>query len=372
MRIFNVGEVIYNTYEVLELVNTGGMGNIYKVRHLKIPKIFALKQLKLEGYKNLFIESFISEISILNSLRHPNISRFYDSFYFNQNFFYVMEFIEGSDIKTYFSNGFDEEKLIKYFIMSLNAIDYLHSKSIIHRDIKPSNIMIDKNLNIVKIIDFGISNFLKRNMVFVSPGYSPPEQYQSTSPHPTNDIFSLGVTFLEIISGVKPYNQKNHFDPSFHRDYVNYSINQAKSKISNTMIDVITKCVEIDQSKRFQNISDIISYLNQWNIKIDNSYLVNFYTNLAKSQKIFDEIEEKIKINITKNFLNYEIQKNMDIMIIKIFDMNEITIYFILEDSKLSVYYISTFSRQIIEQIDMESLDIDKLLSRVLEVGGIV
>ncbi|MCX7758162.1 MAG: serine/threonine protein kinase [bacterium] len=370
MKVFNTGEIIFNTYEILELLNSGGMGNVYKVRHLKIPKIFAIKQLKLEHYKNLFIESFISEISILRLIKYPNISKFYDSFYFNNNFFYVMEFIEGEDIKTYFrkNNDLPEEKILKYFIMSLNAIDYLHSKSIIHRDIKPSNIMVDFQNDSVKIIDFGISNFLNNNIVFVSPGYSPPEQYQKLPPQPYNDIFSLGMTFLEIISNIKPFEQKSNFDKELHKSYLEKATEKSKEKISDMFLKVLLKCVELDPSKRFQTISEIISTLNKDNLKIDNTYLIEFNKYIEKVEMISKNIEKIFQDTFAKNFMGYEIQKSVDMMIIKIFDINEISIFFIFNQQELLIYLVPSLSKgSLVEKVDLENIDEKNILAKVLQ-----
>ncbi|MFN3477876.1 MAG: serine/threonine-protein kinase, partial [bacterium] len=280
MRIFNPGEIIFNTFEVIELLNSGGMGNVYKVRHLKIPFVFALKQLKLpfKESKDIMIQSFISEISILRSLKHPNISKFYDSFYSNGNFFYVMEFIEGKDIKSFFNdlNDISEERILKYFYMCLNAVEYLHSRNIIHRDIKPSNIMIDFIQDVVKIIDFGIANFLGGNVTFVSPGYSPPEQYQNLPYKPYNDIFSLGITFLEIISGVKPKEQNFYFNNILHNEFIVIVKDLARKKISQRFLDILLRCVETNPENRFQTVNEIILELTRNNFKIDNLYLANF------------------------------------------------------------------------------------------------
>lgn len=373
MKLFQTGEIILNTYEVLELLNSGGMGNVYKAKHLKIPKVFAIKQLKLDQYKSLFIGSFISEISILRSLKHPNISKFYDSFYFNDNFFYVMEFIEGEDIKTFFKNNPDlsEERILKYFIMSLNAIDYLHSKSIIHRDIKPSNVLIDFKKDMVKIIDFGISNFLNRNIVFVSPGYSPPEQYHTFPPKPYNDIFSLGMTFLEALSCQKPYEQKNTFDREIHKKYVENAVEKIKNKVSQSFLDIILKCVESEPEKRFQQISEIMEKLRSEKFTIDNTYLIEFNNYLEYVEKVFQKVEETFREKLGRNLIELEIEKSVDMMVIKIFDMNQLSIFLIFDLQEILVYVVPYLSKGFLAiKADMQKVGEDELVAELLKIAG--
>lgn len=374
-RIFKEGEIIFNTYEVVELLNSGGMGNVYKVKHLKIPKFFALKQLKVEQYRSVFIESFISEISILKFLKHPNIAKYYDSFYYNNNFFYVMEFIEGTDIRDFFKKKHvDEERIYKYFIMSLNAIDYLHSKSIIHRDIKPSNILIDYETDMIKVIDFGISNLLSSQVVFVSPGYSPPEQYQKLPPQPFNDIFSLGMTFLELISEIKPENHKNGFDILTHQKYVETAINKSKDRVSPKFLDILRKCVEIDCSlnKRFQNTQEIISKLANYNFKIDNAYIVDFYEYINKVESFFDKVENLFKEYFGKRFIGNEIQRAVDMMIIKVVDTFDFSVFLFFEGKKLMVYLVPFLGKPVlVDEQEMDKLE-ENVILKAMEIGGLV
>jgi len=368
MKTLNKGEVIFNTYEVLDLIDQGGMGNIYKVKHLKIPKIFALKQLKIESNKDILLSSFISEISILNRIKHPNILKIYDSFHYKDNFFYTMEFIEGQNIKKYFlQNDIQEEKILKYFSMSINALNYLHSKSIIHRDIKPSNILIDNLQDIVKIIDFGISNIVNRDFIFLTPGYSPPEQYQKEQPKPENDIFSLGITFLEILSQSKP--PENLID---YEKYIKESLLKAREKVSESFLDIIKKCVEIDINKRFKNTQQIISILSQ-KFKIDNQYIAEFNQHYQKVEKIINLIERKIESSFKKGF--YEVSKFVDILLIKVFEINEFSIYFLFERESIEIYFSSYFEKStLMEKIsypDLES-DLEFVIEKTLHTGGTI
>jgi serine/threonine protein kinase len=382
IKIYNKGEIIVNTYEILELINSGGMGNVYKVKHNEIDKFFALKQLKiLENIsdKRILIESFISELSILTSLKHPNIIKYYDSFFYNDDFFYVMEYIEGINIKDYFNNlgneDNKEEIAINFLFQALEALAYIHKKNIIHRDIKPSNLLIT-NDNILKMIDFGISKSIRKDIVFVSPGYSPPEQLLNLQPCPTNDIFSLGITFLEILSNLKPPSNIKE-----NKEYINYiktCNNNLNSKISNSLLEILNKMVEYDYKKRYQSTDDIKTDLLKNSFKFNTNYITDFYMKIQKISEIFEIIENILNNNLKMLVIGeVNLKKTIDIMEYTIYNGNNLKIIFDIKEEKnnqfLVIYLIKQFLKPLIlSKINIEDFKedfvneiIDKLRSEV-------
>jgi serine/threonine protein kinase len=382
IKIYNKGEIIVNTYEILELINSGGMGNVYKVKHNEIDKFFALKQLKiLENIsdKRILIESFISELSILTSLKHPNIIKYYDSFFYNDDFFYVMEYIEGINIKDYFNNlgneDNKEEIAINFLFQALEALAYIHKKNIIHRDIKPSNLLIT-NDNILKMIDFGISKSIRKDIVFVSPGYSPPEQLLNLKPCPTNDIFSLGITFLEILSNLKPPSNIKE-----NKEYINYiktCNNNLNSKISNSLLEILNKMVEYDYKKRYQSTDDIKTDLLKNSFKFNTNYITDFYMKIQKISEIFEIIENILNNNLKMLVIGeVNLKKTIDIMEYTIYNGNNLKIIFDIKEEKnnqfLVIYLIKQFLKPLIlSKINIEDFKedfvneiIDKLRSEV-------
>jgi serine/threonine protein kinase len=382
IKIYNKGEIIVNIYEILELINSGGMGNVYKVKHNEIDKFFALKQLKiLENIsdKRILIESFISELSILTSLKHPNIIKYYDSFFYNDDFFYVMEYIEGINIKDYFNNlgneDNKEEIAINFLFQALEALAYIHKKNIIHRDIKPSNLLIT-NDNILKMIDFGISKSIRKDIVFVSPGYSPPEQLLNLQPCPTNDIFSLGITFLEILSNLKPPSNIKE-----NKEYINYiktCNNNLNSKISNSLLEILNKMVEYDYKKRYQSTDDIKTDLLKNSFKFNTNYITDFYMKIQKISEIFEIIENILNNNLKMLVIGeVNLKKTIDIMEYTIYNGNNLKIIFDIKEEKnnqfLVIYLIKQFLKPLIlSKINIEDFKedfinkiIDKLRSEV-------
>ena len=382
IKIYNKGEIIVNTYEILELINSGGMGNVYKVKHNEIDKFFALKQLKILeniSVKRILIESFISELSILTSLKHPNIIKYYDSFFYNDDFFYVMEYIEGINIKDYFNNLGDEDNkeeiAINFLFQALEALAYIHKKNIIHRDIKPSNLLIT-NDNILKMIDFGISKSIRKDIVFVSPGYSPPEQLLNLQPCPTNDIFSLGITFLEILSNLKPPSNIKE-----NKEYINYiktCNSNLNSKISNSLLEILNKMVEYDYKKRYQSTEDIKTDLLKNSFKFNTNYITDFYMKIQKISEIFEIIENILNNNLKMLVIGeVNLKKTIDIMEYTIYNGNNLKIIFDIKEEKnnqfLVIYLIKQFLKPLIlSKINIEDFKedfvneiIDKLRSEV-------
>ena len=364
IKIYNKGEIIVNTYEILELINSGGMGNVYKVKHNKIDKFFALKQLKiLENItdKRILIESFISELSILTSLKHPNIIKYYDSFFYNDDFFYVMEYIEGINIKDYFNNlkseDNKEEIAINFLFQALEALAYIHKKNIIHRDIKPSNLLIT-NDNILKMIDFGISKSIRKDIVFVSPGYSPPEQLLNLQSCPTNDIFSLGITFLEILSNLKP--PENIKENKEYTNYIKTCNNNLNSKISNSLLEILNKMVEYDYKKRYQSIDDIKTDLLKNNFKFNTNYITDFYMKIQKISEIFEIIENILNNNLKMLVIGeVNLKKTIDIMEYTIYNGNNLKIIFDIKEEKNKQFLVIYLIKQFLKPLILTKINID-------------
>ncbi len=380
IRIYSKGETLGNTYEILELINSGGMGNVYKVKHNKINKILALKQLKILDYitdKRILIESFISEVSILISLRHPNIAKYYDSFFYNDDFFYVMEYIDGFNIKDYFFyNSLKEAKeeiVINLLFQALEALDYIHQKNIIHRDLKPSNLLIT-NKNILKIIDFGISKSIRKDLVFSTPGYSPPEQISNIESLPANDIFSLGITFLELLSNLTP--PPNIKEINEYNNYIRMCNNSLKLVISKPLLDIFNNMVEYDYKKRYQNIDSIKKDLLKNGFKFDNNYITNFNIKVQKISEIFNLIENNLNNNLKKLNLMGEInlKKNIDIMEYTIYNGNNLKIIVDIkeeEDNEFLVIYLirQFFKPLLLGKIKIEEFD-ESFINNVIDKVG--
>ncbi len=211
-------------YEILEILGEGGMGYVFLARHRKIDRLVAIKMLHEKLVINpLLRERFKREAALLAKLQHKNIVILYDYEEQPTGLFLIMEYVEGkmmSDILKE-KGGFSLEQARKYMFQILDAFSYAHNMGIVHRDIKPSNIMITRS-DEIKILDFGIGKIIDddaKKQDITSTGirlgtliYMAPEQLEQGIASPQTDIYSLGLTFFQMLTGEYPYPKDTYTD----------------------------------------------------------------------------------------------------------------------------------------------------------------
>ena len=198
-------------FEIIKLLGEGGFGQVYKVLSKLNNRIYVMKKInfyqpsrkkdELEKLKELFQ----NEVSQLKRLSHPNIVKYYVDFKEGNYLYIILEFINNGDIEKFLKfytqmRPIPEEIVWKLFIQSISGLEYIHSMNIIYRDIKPANLLIDNNMTI-KITDFGACAIFNNNLRQTHIGselYMAPEIKYNSGHDQKVDIFSMGVTFLEI------------------------------------------------------------------------------------------------------------------------------------------------------------------------------
>ncbi len=224
---FAVNELIGGSYRVLEFIGEGGMGLVYKVEHIHMNKILALKVLKTEQLSENVWKRFRLEAQAISRLDHANIIKIFDM---NQTPdgrpFYTMELLSGESLADYLQEHqrLPINQAMPIFRQVCSALAYAHERSIIHRDIKPGNIMLLESTGSgpssalgyrVKIVDFGIVKVLDggeqigqgltmQGEVFGSPLYMSPEQCAGSKLDARADMYSVGVTLFQALAGKPP------------------------------------------------------------------------------------------------------------------------------------------------------------------------
>jgi len=256
-------------YKIISKIASGGMANVFLALDTTTNTKVAIKILKEEvSAKEKILERFTQE-GLLN-LNHPNIVKILDAGVHEKTPYIVMEYIEGRDLEALIK---DKKRLsvpeaLSIFNQLLSALSYIHGLSIIHRDIKPKNILIDKS-GIVKLSDFGIAksfNSLVETSVggyLGAPAYSSPEQMDRKPLDARSDIYSLGITLYEMLSGVTPFSStsipnllKEKFTGSYRQ------IGTFRADIPPLIVSVIEKCTAVNPKDRFGSITEIMSALN--------------------------------------------------------------------------------------------------------------
>jgi predicted Ser/Thr protein kinase len=204
-------------YQITAQLGEGGMGMVYKGVHPTLGQVVAIKMLhpnlvNAPGIK----DRFVREAQAMARLRHQNILQLYNFIESAEGCFIVMEYVEGVDFEDVLEKQglLAPDKAIDYFLPVLKAMQFAHQNGIIHRDIKPSNIML-LNDGIVKVMDFGTAKMSSgpqltaAGMTLGTVVYMSPEQLMGRDLSPQADIYSLGVTLYELVTGRLPFYHEN-------------------------------------------------------------------------------------------------------------------------------------------------------------------
>ncbi len=249
-------------YQVEKEIGRGGMGVVYLAKDINLGRMVAYKVLPQEMKNHPeIVANFFREAKSLAQLNHPYIVSIYDSGEYMGNYFIVMEFVEGEDLKLL---GKQSRRVplrigMEIFKQLAQALDYAHSKKIIHRDIKPSNIMWTQN-QIIKIMDFGLAKLLEevktgRTLVSGTPLYMSPEQTLGKPLDHRTDIYSAGATMYELFCGQPPFLDG---DIGYHQIHTPpRPPKELNAEIPDELSGIILKCLAKDPDQRYQGAREL-------------------------------------------------------------------------------------------------------------------
>jgi serine/threonine-protein kinase len=259
-----------NHIVLVENIGSGGTARIYKAVDTNTGFPVAVKVLWTNLFKNESMkERFLKEANHYLYLVHPNIIQLKDFIQKDDASYLVMEYVEGQNLEEYitnFSGPIPEAQAIRIIKDVLSGIQYAHEQDVLHLDIKPSNIMITK-AGEIKIIDFGISTgFMEANKgtVMGSPLYMSPEQTEGYDIDNRTDIYSLGITFFQMLTGTTPIKGNISRDELFAQKRAG-DLPKAKSFypfVSDYIQEIIDKATMVDKNKRFQSADEFSKALN--------------------------------------------------------------------------------------------------------------
>ncbi len=313
-----IGKTLGNRYEIIEEIGSGGMAIVYKARCKMLNRVVAVKVLKDEfKTDDAIVSKFNRESQAAASLTHPNIVSVYDVGREDDNYYIVMELVEGVNLKEYIRENpkMDWRRALKYSMQICSAIAHAHRNGIIHRDIKPQNIILSKDGN-CKVADFGIASMSKttetqriNDGIMGSVHYISPEVAKGKISDEKSDIYSLGVTMYELLTGVVPFDNDNPVSVALmHINQTPKAIKDINIAVPLVLVQIVNKAMHKEASQRYQSANDL--YKDLYSISNEPDYFVvdeeiskeDNKSNTIKldTKRVLDEIE-KGKDNDIKN-----------------------------------------------------------------------
>jgi serine/threonine protein kinase/tetratricopeptide (TPR) repeat protein len=251
---FTRGSTFAGRYEIIEKLGKGGMGNVYRVEDTKLKQEVALKLIKPEIARDKrIIQRFRNELRTARNIRHKNVCGMYDLGEAEGTHFITMEYVQGEDLKSFIrrSGKLAVGTAVRIAQQVCEGLLEAHKLGVVHRDLKPANIMIDREGS-VRIMDFGIARSLREEGITAAgvmvgtPDYMSPEQVEGKEVDQRSDIYSLGIILFEMITGRVPSEGDRPF---------------ASAVKHKGLESIISRCLEKNKEKRYQNVRDILSVI---------------------------------------------------------------------------------------------------------------
>ena len=293
----------FTNYEILRKIGEGAQGEVYLAKDKRLGRKVAIKSLHVDLITNTVLkERFIGEAKLLGQLSHSSIVSLYDYVVDTSGYHLIMEYLKGNQLDDYInkvSGPINEIRAIDIFLQVLDGIHHIHKLNIVHRDIKPSNIIIDEN-DKTKLLDFGIakdySNDPNLTVVGQSVGGTPmfmsPEHISNAKITVQSDIYSLGVTFWNMLTGKAPYE--------------GLSLAKIYSKIENEELPPIEKIYPFASKK----LNDIIKKATAKDPKKRYDSCLSFMRAIEDLKKLLIS-----KTNSKKTKLDINSEKNIDVRV---------------------------------------------------------
>lgn len=278
-----VGSKVNDKYEILKVINSGGMSTVYIALDIRLNKNWAIKEILKKNSRKSEVEykSLLTEINILKNLDHVYLPRIVDILENSERIFVVMDYIEGKTLYDIVSNegSLPQDRVVRWGKQLATALGYLHSQNppIIYRDMKPENIMLQPNGNI-KLFDFGASRTFEgeeswKTTPLGTKGYAAPERLKGSIDFGVfdvrSDIYELGMTLYHLLTGHDPRSKK----------YPIKKITEWNPTLNKGLEKIIDKMTAYDPNNRYQSTEELMYDLNNYQ-ELDIDYRKKLLTKL--------------------------------------------------------------------------------------------
>jgi serine/threonine-protein kinase len=257
--MFFRGQIV-GKYKILATIGSGGFGTVYLAEDTWIDKKVALK---VPHKQTVDFGELLREPRLLASLNHPNIVAIVTAEKQENVFFIVMEYVPGDTLESIITKtgAIDLPVALDFACQICNAVDHAHRHGVLHRDLRPSNVLVSAQ-GLAKVADFGTSRFLEiaahGTTVIGSPPYMAPEQFQGKAVF-ASDVYSLGVTLFQMLTGVLPYESPSPADLGRLANGELLVAPRTKNpKVPKAINDIVLKAMAPAISARYQRVSDLL------------------------------------------------------------------------------------------------------------------
>ena len=315
------GMFISDRYEIIDKVGSGGMSDVYKAKCHKLNRFVAIKVLKQEFSEDTnFVSKFKVEAQNAAGLSHPNIVNVYDVGEDGGMHYIVMELIEGITLKKYIEKKgqLPFKEAVSIAIQVAQGIEAAHNKNIVHRDIKPQNIIISREGK-VKVTDFGIARAASANTInsnaMGSVHYISPEQARGEFIDEKSDIYSLGITLYEMITGCVPFEGDSTVTIAIQ--HIQEEMPSPKLYVPDLPISVekiIQKCTQKKPERRYLKVSSLIADFKRSLVTPDEDFVQLVAAPTLTNDPTVIISGDVISTIRSKTGIDNEIDKNIDIM----------------------------------------------------------
>jgi serine/threonine-protein kinase len=264
-----IGQTI-GDYEILGELGAGGMGKVFRVRNVISDRLDAMKVLRPDLVADAGMgDRFLREIKVHASMVHPNIAGLHTALRHGDSYLMVMELVEGRSLAAAIQGGpFDPAAGVDAILQVLAALAYAHRHGVIHRDIKPANIIV-RDDGVVKVTDFGIARssaaprLTATGSLLGSLYYMSPEQIQALPVDRRSDLYSVGVTLYEVLTGRRPFEGANEYEiMRGHLESTPVPPAQIAARIAPELSQAILRALAKDPAQRFQTAEEFSAALS--------------------------------------------------------------------------------------------------------------
>ena len=269
----NPGSSVGARYEIIRLLGQGGMGAVYQAHDKELDRQVAIKVIRSDMASNPeILRRFKQELILARQITHKNVIRIFDLGQAGGIKFITMEYIEGENLQSLLrrKKKLDPAEAANIMAQVCRALEAAHAEGVIHRDLKPQNIMLDKSGR-AYVMDFGIARSMlsagmtQTGALIGTPDYMSPEQAKGITLDARSDLFSLGIIFYEMLSGVVPFNADTTMAKLWKRtNEPAQPVGELDKSVPQPLSDIVRKCLEIDPQKRFASVSEMLSQIEVW------------------------------------------------------------------------------------------------------------